>query len=327
MKKVLSITLATVMIFSSAVSFSAAAVKVPPGLAKKGGLPPGIVKKFIDIDGYEWAWEAIEKMAEKEVIKGIGNGLFAPQRSVTKLEAVVMALRVMGEETKANVYRDEIKIGKRTFKLKDKIQEWAYGFVKLAEEKGILEEYELVDFNLNQEAKRHEVAKYMLRAAGYKEEAERYMDKELGFIDALEIPLGSVGYVYLAEKMGLIKGYEDNSFRPNKPVTRAEMAVMIARLDEKIKEGDFKYKSYRGKVTDIDLDGKSKTIEIDDDEVFVITSDTKVVFDGDKKGSIKDIEVGDKVKITANSKMEGIEIIVERKLAEKNYKGSIVDIE
>jgi len=253
--------------------------------------------------------------------------LFVPQRSVTKLEAFVMALRVMGEETKANVYRDEIKIGKRTFKLKDKIQEWAYGFVKLAEEKGILEEYELVDFNLNQEAKRHEVAKYMLRAAGYKEEAERYMDKELGFIDALEIPLGSVGYVYLAEKMGLIKGYEDNSFRPNKPVTRAEMAVMIARLDEKIKEGDFKYKRYRGKVTDIDLDGKSKTIEIDDDEVFVITSDTKVVFDGDKKGSIKDIEVGDKVKITANSKMEGIEIIVERKLAEKNYKGSIVDIE
>ena len=33
---------------------------------------------------------------------------------------------------------------------------------------------------------------------------------------------------YLVE-LGLIKGYEDNTFRPNEPITRAEMATLLAR--------------------------------------------------------------------------------------------------
>ncbi len=323
MKKLVSLVLISTLVLSSATFAFADPWKGEKGHGKF--IPPGIAKKFMDIDGYEWAREAIERMVDKEVIKGIGEGLFAPQKEVTKLEAIVMALRVMGEEPTAKLYLEQIKIGKKSFKLKGEIQDWSYGYVKLAEEKGILEEYELIDLNLKQPAKRHEVAKYMLRAAGYKEEAEDHMDENLDFIDAPAMPVGSIGYVYLAEDMGLIKGYNDNSFRPNKPVTRAEMAVMIDRLDGKEIENE--YETYKGEVTDIDTAGSSKSIEIDDEEVFKLKDDTKVVFENGVKGYIYDIKLDDEVKVRVNKDDTVISIQVDRKLEVDKYTGTIVGIE
>lgn len=37
------------------------------------------------------------------------------------------------------------------------------------------------------------------------------------------------GYIFEASKEGIISGYEDGSFRPNKPVTRGQMALMLNR--------------------------------------------------------------------------------------------------
>ncbi len=38
-------------------------------------------------------------------------------------------------------------------------------------------------------------------------------------------------------KMGIVDGYNDGSFMPNKPITRAEFAAMAARFDDDIREG------------------------------------------------------------------------------------------
>lgn len=40
----------------------------------------------------------------------------------------------------------------------------------------------------------------------------------------------------LAE-LGIVKGYADGTFEPDKPITRGEMAVMLTRLYDKFKEG------------------------------------------------------------------------------------------
>jgi hypothetical protein len=37
-----------------------------------------------------------------------------------------------------------------------------------------------------------------------------------------------------ARDEGIFKGYDDGTFRPNQPVTRAEMAVLLKRIDEKL---------------------------------------------------------------------------------------------
>ncbi len=329
MKKILSIILVLTLICSATTVAFAGSWKdgcrnwSPPGLSNKACMSQGIAKKFFDIDGYKWAEDAIERMAEKGVIRGIGNGLFAPKRSVTKLEAIVMALRIMGEEDEACKYLEDIKEGKKKFDLKDYLQEWSYGYVALAEDKGILDEADVLYFRLNDPATRHEVAKYLVRAIGEEDESQEHMDADLDFIDASFIPQGSVGYIYIANNEGIIKGYEDETFRPFNAVTRAEMAVMVARLEGKIDEDDEEYVIYDGEVTDID--DEYNWIEIDD-EKFEIVNSTKVIFEDNVKGSIKDIEVGDDVRAKVNDDDEAVYIKVDRDLYNE-YEGEVEKID
>jgi hypothetical protein len=52
----------------------------------------------------------------------------------------------------------------------------------------------------------------------------------LNFSDVDKIPVWARPYIAEAEQAGLIKGYEDGSFRPNQWISRSEMAVLIMRL-------------------------------------------------------------------------------------------------
>ena len=47
-------------------------------------------------------------------------------------------------------------------------------------------------------------------------------------------------------KMGVISGYPDGTFRPNAPITRAEVAAMIARFDETAKSADTPFTDISG---------------------------------------------------------------------------------
>lgn len=188
---------------------------------------------FKDV-GKEWDWArfSIEKMYAKGIVKGYPGGWFKPRNPVTHLEAIVMALRIMGWE-------DEID---RNSKLPEDITKFklswkdAYYYLGLAVEKGIVKPEELRNFNPNQPAKRYEVAKYIVRAIGKEQEAKEHMNEKLTFKDAQAIPKDAVGYVYVMVDMGLMKGYPGQVFQPSKTVNRAEMAVIINSLDEFLKK-------------------------------------------------------------------------------------------
>ena len=42
--------------------------------------------------------------------------------------------------------------------------------------------------------------------------------------------ISSSGYVQSAYEQGYVKGYPDGTFRPTQPVTRAEMAILVAKM-------------------------------------------------------------------------------------------------
>lgn len=276
MKKIVSITLVVLLIFSASLNVFADGnsrkvtyvnKKVKTKVVKQWDTSK-YNKKFNDIRDYNWAENAIERMALKGVIQGYGQGKFQPKKSVTKLEAIIMALRVMGYEEDAKLNLQRIRNGEKKLKNKNYFQEWAYGYVAVAIDKGILDEVDLLEFGLNKPATRHEVSKYIIRALDFEDEALEHMKDELRFIDAGAVPLGSVGYVYLSDKKGIIKGYPDGTFRPNKSVTRAEMAVLIARLDDKVDSDIDKMEKY-AQVVEIGKDkivlkvgNKNKTYEM-----------------------------------------------------------------
>ncbi|MGB9809425.1 MAG: S-layer homology domain-containing protein, partial [Caldanaerobacter sp.] len=112
---------------------------------------------FDDIKEYQWAIKAVEKMHAKGVIKGVGDKKFAPSKPVTHLEALALILRTLGYEGKTATLPKEYK---------GNIPSWGKDFIGLAYEKGLLTTEDLKTFNPNKDAKRYEIAKYLIRALG-----------------------------------------------------------------------------------------------------------------------------------------------------------------
>ncbi|MTI68475.1 MAG: hypothetical protein FH753_17990 [Firmicutes bacterium] len=297
----------------------------PPGLRKKGGMPPGLAKKlFKDVDDLPWAVKAIEDMKLKGLIKGEGNGRFVPRDEVTKLETIAMALRVMGWEEESTFidHLPDIYNG-------EDVPNWAKGYITLAYEKGILDDVDMMHFRPNSPAKRYEVAKIVIKALGYEEEAEDHMDEELPFDDSSLVPSGAIGYVYLINDLEIMTGDNQNRFDPMGTLTRAEMAVLFSRLDKKVDSEADKYE-FTGKVyrvyedyIKIILEKEIKKIDVDEDEV--------VVYEGNDRVYYEEIEKGDIVRVTIEEgKAAYIEILDEDYDEDKiirKYTGEVINLD
>lgn len=182
--------------------------------------------KFSDSKDVDWATKAIEKLGAEGIISGKNATQFKPKENVTELEALTMILNLTGNKTTATQYNN------KTHPLYSGVKPtWGLGYLFLAIEKKILLPEELKGFNPNATVKRHEVAKYIVRALGETEEANDHMDEALDFKDANAVPKKSVGYVYVATQSNLMSANTNNEFQPMKAVTRAEMAVILDNTD------------------------------------------------------------------------------------------------
>lgn len=77
---------------------------------------------------------------------------------------------------------------------------------------------------------RYEIALMVTRALGQVIEAKLEEGLDLSFTDNEEILDWMKGYVHMASKAGVVKGYPDGRFQPNKASTRAEAVVMVQRM-------------------------------------------------------------------------------------------------
>lgn len=57
---------------------------------------------FTDLSEVSWAVDAINDMASRGIIQGVGNNKFAPKDNVTRQEFAAMAIRAFGGENKVN---------------------------------------------------------------------------------------------------------------------------------------------------------------------------------------------------------------------------------
>ena len=170
---------------------------------------------FDDIYQYQWAIKAVEKMYAKGIVKGVGHKKFAPSKPVTHLEALALILRTLEYEGKTASLPKEYK---------GVIPSWGKEYIGLAYEKGLLTGEELKTFNPNKDAKRYEIAKYLIRALGLEKEAKLNMDKDLPYRDWKSIPKNAKGYIYLAVKEGLIVG-DGKNLKPNDPVSYTHLTL------------------------------------------------------------------------------------------------------
>lgn len=177
--------------------------------------------------GNHWAKKNVQKLNLEGVIKGYSDGSFQPEKNVTNAEAVVMAVRLLGLEAEANAKMDaELPI-----KDAGDIPAWAVGYIAVALDKGLID-YGTGYFQPNQAATRMDVTAILVRTLG-KQVDRQAADAQLKFTDMQSVNANAQDYIALAVLNNLIKGYEDGSFRPTRPVTRAELATLFARAQER----------------------------------------------------------------------------------------------
>lgn len=101
---------------------------------------------------------------------------------------------------------------------------WAATYIKLAVSNGIVSGYPDGTFRPNAAVTRAEFVVMLMNALKPKAETAK-----ISFTDTAKIAPWAKEAVARAVQAGIIGGFEDGSFRPDKAVTRLEMAVMIAR--------------------------------------------------------------------------------------------------
>ena len=190
-----------------------------------------ITLEFDDIEEAVWAEEYITKMQAKNVFQGFSDGTFRPNQPVTRVEAIVTAVRLMGLEAEAKAKSTDIKLHFKDANLIDKQFAWAKGYVVVALEQGLFDTTE-DKIQPEKPASRTWVASLLVKSLGHEAEALTQMTKIPDFKDADAIRAGAVGYINVAVGKGIISGYPDGTFKPNKNVTRAEMAALLDRTND-----------------------------------------------------------------------------------------------
>ncbi|GAB1476107.1 hypothetical protein MASR2M70_09390 [Bacillota bacterium] len=190
---------------------------------------------FSDISDYPWAKLAIESLAEKKIINGMGNGKFAPEQSLTRAQFATIMVLAMGEThyepgTGASA-------GKQAFS-DVKPSDWHYGYVKKAAEKGWIKGYTDGSFRPNSPLSREEMITIAVQAADGPDlsntEAENIL--EAFSKTSLLSPWAELN-IAKAEKMGILEHGHfvldtggKLAFDAKRQASRAEAAVTVYKL-------------------------------------------------------------------------------------------------
>ena len=199
--------------FSSGGKAASIAGTVTPGSVSANGKDG-----FADMDGFEWAKEAVDFLYGKNVINGTDANHFNPGGFVTREEFLKMAVTAFGmyDET-AEVNFDDVASG-----------DWFYRFVASAFRRGIVNGTDSARFGAGEKIVREDMSVIIYRAAraaGYSIEngAAEFTDSEM-------MPEYAAEAVGALNASGIIRGMEDGRFGFGEYSTRAQAAVVIYRL-------------------------------------------------------------------------------------------------
>ena len=167
---------------------------------------------FSDLSGYAWAENAILKLYEKGIVSGYEDGSFKPQKEVTREEFASMIARCIGIESNAEQCFSDV----------DK-DSWYAGYIAALAHAGIISGLPDGSFGVGRNITRQDMAVIVTKAMGYSEkEAEEFNDHE-------SISEYAKSSVYALKGAEIVVG-SDGYFKPLDNLTRAEAAVVIAKI-------------------------------------------------------------------------------------------------
>ncbi|EIC06047.1 PKD domain containing protein, partial [Acetivibrio thermocellus YS] len=184
-------------------------------------------KSFDDLKGYDWAKEQIEILASKGIINGTSSTKYSPGLNITRADAVILIVKALGLEAEFTENFDDVSADK-----------YYYEAVGIARSFGIVTGVGNNKFNPETPITRQElmvIVNRALKVVGINLDTGDVSELE-AFKDFSEISPYAVESVAALVKAGIIKGDDNKLIAPLRNITRAETAVIIYKLFEKMTE-------------------------------------------------------------------------------------------
>ncbi len=236
---------------------------------------------------YDWAVDDIEAMTRQGIIKGYSDHTFRPANDIRKIEMLLLVARAAqftnDEYGPFSAFAQQLyaaalskyDLGDAYNRYKPEVAFLLYeGLISPAELDGLIGGSEA-----NAPIKRYEAAVLLTRLLGAEEQVKNNIAPVLEYADYADIPISARAYVEYVTNQGIMSGMEDNSFCPNKSVTRVQVAVILNRVLTKLN-----YSVRTGTVSAVDPDKGTITLynkDADGDEVIPVNfGAAKIMRDG-----------------------------------------------
>ncbi|NGP58241.1 DUF5011 domain-containing protein [Paenibacillus thiaminolyticus] len=178
------------------------------------------IPRFTDVEGH-WASEAILKLAAAGVITGYPDGTFKPSRSLTRAEFVTLLVHAL----KLEMHREPI--------FTDSANHWASEAISIAQEYGLIKGYNANIFGPDDRITREQMAAVIARVyAGDRVPSSEELPA-LAYEDAADISAWAADAVHWVTGQQIMIGNDQRQFRPKGFTSRAEAAVVLAKLRAK----------------------------------------------------------------------------------------------
>ncbi|BAK97477.1 putative surface layer protein [Oscillibacter valericigenes Sjm18-20] len=176
---------------------------------------------FSDVPASYWAAESITRAAKLGLINGRSDGTFGVGQSMTRAAFVAVLCRLFQWEL--------VSPASGTFPDNQNSSKWYYSAVETACLHGAVTQQEQ-NFRPGDTVTRQEMAVMLVRALGYGTLASLVGERTSPFTDVTS----SLGYLILANDLGIMTGNTRGAFQPDKTATREQAAVVLMRVYDKL---------------------------------------------------------------------------------------------
>ena len=183
-------------------------------------IPMVVNAAFSDVAEEHWAKGYIEKLTASEIINGYPDGTFRPSDTLTKgafLKLIVTA----------SLPDVDFSYGPKDF------DHWAAIYVKVAENRGVIEKGTITKENIDEPISRIDVIKILSLCDIDIRSNKQKTQAVIPFNDIEDLSAKEKILLSHANVKGYIGGYPDGTFKANNNLTRAEASKILAIYMEK----------------------------------------------------------------------------------------------
>jgi 2',3'-cyclic-nucleotide 2'-phosphodiesterase (5'-nucleotidase family) len=179
-------------------------------------------KEFKDVLPTFWAYKIIQELAAKNVIQGVTDDQFAPDRNVSRAEFAALLVRGLGLKDSADIKFSDVPATNSLAKE-----------IAIAFKAGIIDGESETIFAPEKSIKREEMTAMIVRAYEAKAGKKMKSTKTADFSDMSAVNVWAKEYVNVAAELDLVHGRQQGVFEPSGVATRAESAQVIYNLLQK----------------------------------------------------------------------------------------------